>query len=274
MPIMNTIAKTLINTATAPFSYLGGFFNPKKSAPPSGEKEEEDKKESEGGSGDAAQDALAAAIGNEKNYVEYNEHDVEVFFADRNAHYQVRLVSRAIKDAEVHINELYTSLKRNRALMTQSGDDLYRYHCANINVNKAFNAKLDMIEKGELKAENDKEQAAFDEMKEEGKREYNQWNEKFIRPGIQNALLARANIETLIPLINMRGGEAEFKGMEAHPIDVHIESIRGAAAGMASADLAPPPEPEPETDEWTMQEFLTAAIIVVIIALVLKTFIP
>ena len=46
----------------------------------------------------------------------------------------------------------------------------------------------------------------------------------------RNALLARANIDLLVPLINMKGGEARFEGKEALLIEKHIEKIRDDAA--------------------------------------------
>jgi len=274
MPIMNAIIKTLVSTAMTPFSYLGGLVNPTKKEPPKEEKKE-DKTGDDGGSGDAEKDALAAAISNEKSYVTYNEHDVEVYFAERDAHYQVRLTSRAIKDADVHINELQKFLQNNRELMEKVLNDIYKGLRADIEANLAYNKEHDEIKKGDKKPEkgNEKEEAAFAEILENGPRDYCEWHEKYIRPAVQNAVLARANIDMLIPLIRMRGGEAEFQGMEADPIDVHINTERDRAAKQACEELEPKKEEE-KSDEWTIPEFLTAAVIVVIIALVLKTFIP
>ena len=45
----------------------------------------------------------------------------------------------------------------------------------------------------------------------------------------RNALLARANIDLLVPLINMKGGEAKFEGKEALLIEKHIEKLRADA---------------------------------------------
>jgi hypothetical protein len=271
---MNAIIKTLVSTATTPFSYLGSLVNPKKKDPPKEEKKE-DKTEGGGGSGDAEKDAFEAAISNEKNYVTYNEHDIEVYFGERDALYQVRLTSKAIKDADVHINELQKFLQKNRELMAKAANNVYKGLRADIEANLAYNKQHDEIKKGDLKPEkgNEKEEAAFAEILENGPRHYCEWHEKYIRPSVQNAVLARANIDMLIPLIRMRGGEAEFQGMEADPIDVHIDSERERAAKQACAELEPKKEEE-KSDAWTIQEFLTAAIIVIIIALVLKTFIP
>ncbi len=45
-----------------------------------------------------------------------------------------------------------------------------------------------------------------------------------------NALVARANIDMLIPLINVKGGVAAYKGkLEAIPIEKHIEKLRNKA---------------------------------------------
>jgi len=46
----------------------------------------------------------------------------------------------------------------------------------------------------------------------------------------RNALLARANIDLLVPLINMKGGDAKFEGKEALLIEKHIEKLRDDAA--------------------------------------------
>lgn len=46
----------------------------------------------------------------------------------------------------------------------------------------------------------------------------------------RNALLARANIDLLIPLINIKGGEASYEGRnEAIQIEKHIEKLRDDA---------------------------------------------
>jgi len=47
----------------------------------------------------------------------------------------------------------------------------------------------------------------------------------------QNALVARANIDLLIPLINVKGGVASYKGkLEGLPIEKHISKLRSKAA--------------------------------------------
>ena len=46
----------------------------------------------------------------------------------------------------------------------------------------------------------------------------------------QNALVARANIDLLIPLINVKGGVASYEGkLEGLPIDKHITKLRNKA---------------------------------------------
>ena len=46
----------------------------------------------------------------------------------------------------------------------------------------------------------------------------------------QNALVARANIDLLIPLINVKGGVASYKGkLEGLPIERHISKLREKA---------------------------------------------
>lgn len=46
----------------------------------------------------------------------------------------------------------------------------------------------------------------------------------------QNALVARANIDLLIPLINVKGGAAAYQGkLEGLPIEKHISKLRNRA---------------------------------------------
>ncbi len=55
----------------------------------------------------------------------------------------------------------------------------------------------------------------------------------------QNALVARANIDLLIPLINVRGGVASYKGkQEAMPIEKHIEGLRKKAVKKVEAEIS------------------------------------
>lgn len=262
-----------MNTATIPFSYAMGLLKPqKKEAPP--EKKEE-KKEEKKDSGDATKDPIDAAIESESSYTIFEEYEVEVKFQDRkDALYKVMLRSKAIRDTDVHINELKRFLKQNRELFEKSGNDIYRGLHADITANLAYNAKHDAIKKGDLKPEkdNEKEAAEFAKILEDGPRDYCELHEKFIRPAVQNAILARANIDMLIPLIRMRGGDVEFEGMEANPIHEHINAIRDQYVKQACEELKPPKKEE-KTDKWTMEEFITAAIVVVLVALLLKAFI-
>ncbi len=47
----------------------------------------------------------------------------------------------------------------------------------------------------------------------------------------QNALVARANMDMLIPLINVKGGVARYASkLEGMPIEKHIEKLRNKAA--------------------------------------------
>ncbi len=272
MPIMNTMLKTLVTTAATPFSYTMGLIKPKKKeAPPKEEKKEEKKDE---GSGGGAKDIAETAIKNEPSYTMFDEHEVEVKFEDRkDALYKVRLKSKAIRDADAHISELNKFLKQNRELMNKAGNDIYRGVYRDIETNLEYNKKHDAIKKGELKPEkgNEKEEAEFAKILEDGPRDYCELHEKFIRPAVQNAILARANIDMLIPLIRMRGGSVEFEGMEANQIHEHINAMRDQYVKQACEELKPPKKEE-KTDKWTMEEFITAAVVVVLIALLLMIF--
>ncbi|MCK5813390.1 MAG: hypothetical protein KAH03_03990 [Cocleimonas sp.] len=269
---MNTILRTLVTTAATPFSYTIGLLKPKKKEAPPKEEKKEDNKDS----GDEKKDLADTFIETEPSYSIFNEHDVEVNFTDRkDASYEVRLRSKAIRDADAHTNELNKFLRQNRELMQKAGNDIYKGLHYDIQTNLNYNQKHDAIKKGDLKPEkdNDKEAAEFAQILEDGPRNYCELHEKFIRPAVQNAVLARANIDMLIPLIRMRGGHVEFEGMEANPIHEHINAIRNQYVKQACGELKPPEKPKPPTDEWTMEEYFTAAIVVVIIALALKLFI-
>ncbi len=55
----------------------------------------------------------------------------------------------------------------------------------------------------------------------------------------QNALVARANIDLLIPLINVRGGVASYKDkLEAMPIEKHIEKLRNKAVKASDDEIS------------------------------------
>ena len=271
MSIMNPLTSILVKTISYPFSYTIGLLKPqKKEQPP-----KEEKNEDTGGSDDIENDLSSNFIENEPSYSTFNEHDIEVNFTDRkDAVYEVRLRSKAIRDASVHINELHEFLKQNRELMNKAGNDIYKNIHHNITMNLEYNQQYDAIKKGSSKPEkgNERQAMEFAQMLEDGPRDYCQLSEKFIRPAVQNAVLARANIDMLIPLIRMRGGKVEFEGMEANPIHEHINAMRNQYVNQACAELQPPKKEE-KTDEWTIEEFLIAAVIVIIIALALKLFI-
>ena len=55
----------------------------------------------------------------------------------------------------------------------------------------------------------------------------------------QNALVARANIDLLIPLINVKGGVAAYQNKkEALPLEKHITKLRNKAAEVANEEDA------------------------------------
>ena len=55
----------------------------------------------------------------------------------------------------------------------------------------------------------------------------------------QNALVARANIDLLIPLINVRGGVASYKGkLEAMPIEKHVDKLRNKAVKTVENEIS------------------------------------
>ena len=74
----------------------------------------------------------------------------------------------------------------------------------------------------------------------------------------QNALVARANIDLLIPLINVRGGVASYKSkQEAMPIEKHIEGLRKKAI---------------KTVEGEISSTRLGSFIIIIVVLVIATF--
>ncbi len=261
MPIMNPI----LRYAIYPFARVVELTRPKKKDP---EKKSESKKEDKKVSKNVDAEALKiiAAAENDNDSVLVHASGLDVIL--RGHEYKIRITKPAHGARE---SELQTSLKRNRNLLDKSVTQLQDLYRGNVKKNKDHNQLVEDIQKGVIKPENDKMKAAFAKVTDKGTVKLDAWDETYLRLGTQNALVARANIDLLIPLINMRGGEAEYKGMESWPIYEHINKMRDNAANLAREELIPPPEP-PKTDAWTIQEFITAAIIIIIITLMLWAF--
>ena len=91
------------------------------------------------------------------------------------------------------------------------------------------------------------------------------------RTATKNALVARANIDVLIPLINIKGGDAEYEGdAEGLPINEHIEQLRFDAEDMVDFEL----HVDEEVDDGSVniQSVLIAGLIVVVVVMTLKFF--
>lgn len=197
---------------------------------------------------EADYDAMAELLLDKEEEVIITSNGISTVIRDQE--YSVRLTRPA---HGVAIHQLQDSLKRNRVLLNKSEEDMYNTFVKNIESNKAHNQ---MIADAKLPIP---------------KKPLDDWNEKLFRPSTQNALVARANIDLLIPLINMRGGDAEYIGEEALPINEHINRLLDTYESHASIELIPPPPP-PETDEWTFTSFLITGAIVLAVALLLKAF--
>ena len=79
----------------------------------------------------------------------------------------------------------------------------------------------------------------------------------------QNALVARANIDLLIPLINVKGGVAAYKGkLEGLPIEKHIVKLRDKAAKHIRE----------ETTKTRVGSFLLIMLVVALATLILLVF--
>lgn len=88
------------------------------------------------------------------------------------------------------------------------------------------------------------------------------------RTATKNALVARANIDVLIPLINIKGGDAEYEGEdEGLPIEEHIAQLRDDAEDMIDWELRP--EEVPIDDSVNMQSVFIAGLVVVLVVMVL-----
>ncbi len=91
------------------------------------------------------------------------------------------------------------------------------------------------------------------------------------RTATKNALVARANIDVLIPLINIKGGDAEYEGdEEGLPIEEHIEQLRFDAEDMVDYELGL----NAQKDDGTVniQSVFIAGLIVVLVVMLLKVF--
>ena len=145
---------------------------------------------------------------------------------------------RVMKPAHgVGVSELKRSLERNREMVEQSLEKM-------IEIYRDFR-----LSKDPLKVE----------------------SEDRYRTATKNALVARANIDVLIPLINMRGGDAEYEGSgEGLPIEEHVEELRNYAEDIVDDELfVPVPEPD-NSFQWA--SFFVVSLIVLIVVLVLKLF--
>jgi hypothetical protein len=95
------------------------------------------------------------------------------------------------------------------------------------------------------------------------------------RTATKNALVARANIDVLIPLINMRGGDAEYEGSgEGLPIEEHVEELRNIAENVIDAEYYVPPPPPPEVEDTSISwpSFFIVGLLVLLVVLFLKVF--
>ena len=91
------------------------------------------------------------------------------------------------------------------------------------------------------------------------------------RTATKNALVARANIDVLIPLINIKGGDAEYEGdEEGLPIEEHIEQLRFDAEDMIDFELGL--EVEEDDGSVNIQSVFIAGLIVVLVVMLLKVF--
>lgn len=138
----------------------------------------------------------------------------------------------------VGVSELKRSLERNREMLGQSFDSM-------IEIYQAFCLNTDP---------------------------FVEYNEGAFRTATKNALVARANIDVLIPLINIRGGDAEYCGAgEGLPIEQHVEALRKRAEKLVDDELDIEIEEEPSGEvEW--QSVFIAGLVVVLVVMLLKAF--
>lgn len=96
-------------------------------------------------------------------------------------------------------------------------------------------------------------------------------HEGVYRTATKNALVARANIDVLIPLINIKGGDAEYEGdEEGLPIEEHIEQLRYDAEDMVDLELGL--DVVEDDGSVDLQSVFIAGLIVVLVVMVLKVF--
>jgi len=93
------------------------------------------------------------------------------------------------------------------------------------------------------------------------------------RTATKNALVARANIDVLIPLINMRGGDAEYEGAgEGLPIEQHVEQLRSKAEKAVQLVAKQKAKVEEVAEEVSLQSVFIAGLVVVLVVMLLKVF--
>ena len=78
----------------------------------------------------------------------------------------------------------------------------------------------------------------------------------------QNAIMAHLNINVLVPIINMKGGKAEFKKAETMPVEAHIAKMYMIAERDTLNDFSKEQQP------FQMATLAAMLIIVMIFALI------
>ena len=145
---------------------------------------------------------------------------------------------RVMKPAHgIGVSELKRSLDRNREMVDQSLEEM-------ISVYRNFRLSKDPLK-----------------VNSEGN----------YRTATKNALVARANIDVLIPLINMRGGDAQYEGRgEGLPIEEHVEELRNIADKVVDDEFyVPVVEPD---NSFAWSSFFIMGAIVLLVVLFLRVF--
>lgn len=177
-------------------------------------------------------DATSGHNALEKNNVTVISANGSIKVYVRNVEYNLRQMKPA---HGVGVSELKRSLERNREMMEQSFDKM-----VGIYRNFRVNPNPLVIE-----------------------------SESAYRTATKNALVARANIDVLIPLINIRGGDAEYEGVgEGLPIEQHVEQLRRKAELVVDLELGT--DDEEEVGEVNLQSVFIAGVIVVLVVMLLK----